>query len=542
MATRSELTTSVATGISVAVDVISRHRAIVAFLLATFILRVFLSDWNSYWNDEILSVVVYGVWNESALAAVERLANNSIHPPLFQFILYNWMAVFGDGETAARTLSNLYITLATLFLYLTIAVSWSKNIAFFSAAGFSLMNLPVFYALEARSYAQTIFLVTLSSWLVWRLIWSLKSTGTWSLKGRAFEIIAIISVNTALTLTHYYNMFWLLAQALFVGVFLLIEMPVAKWKWGLPSFVLIAAMAPLVFAALWGTIFVRQYADRASSFEVDGAVARTPFHLLENAVVGLNINAPTALLLVIGAVIIGVIIWAGVRAIATRGTKEGGEYWSYLYLASWLFLPLVVVYLVFVVAGVERYSSRYFVYCIPPLSALIIIALGLLVRWAWKGRSPQLASGAFGLASLIVVGALFVPTGFEAATERKHDWRGNSQSIVDVVNADPDTEYFILETGFNTSPRADYYFEQFSDDVRVDSVATRAEERDDDFSRLDEALPAPGSGERIILFFNHSRTTHFPNLLAHLEGSFELVHSELNRMGRGYVVFEASER
>jgi hypothetical protein len=64
--------------------VLRRHNAIVVFLSAIFIARLFLADWNSYWSDELLSVAVYGVWNDDLVAMVSHLADNSIHPPLYQ--------------------------------------------------------------------------------------------------------------------------------------------------------------------------------------------------------------------------------------------------------------------------------------------------------------------------------------------------------------------------------------------------------------------------------------------------------------------------
>ena len=41
-----------------------------------------------YWLDELYSVAIYGIWNPGVGAAVERLANTSVHPPLYQAILY----------------------------------------------------------------------------------------------------------------------------------------------------------------------------------------------------------------------------------------------------------------------------------------------------------------------------------------------------------------------------------------------------------------------------------------------------------------------
>jgi hypothetical protein len=143
---------------------------LVAVLAGSFLGRWVLAGWNSYWLDELYSVAFYGTWNATAVDVVRNLAENSVHPPLYQFILYHWMNVFGDSEVATRSLSNLYVTLATLVLYLLLRDVFSRRVALSSAVAFSLMYLPFYYALEARSYAQTMLLVTLSSYLLLRLM------------------------------------------------------------------------------------------------------------------------------------------------------------------------------------------------------------------------------------------------------------------------------------------------------------------------------------------------------------------------------------
>jgi uncharacterized membrane protein len=77
---------------------------IIAVLAGSFLARWLVADRNSYWLDELYSVAIYGIWNPSAGAAVERLANTSVHPPLYQAILYVWMDVFGDTERSSRSL------------------------------------------------------------------------------------------------------------------------------------------------------------------------------------------------------------------------------------------------------------------------------------------------------------------------------------------------------------------------------------------------------------------------------------------------------
>ena len=88
-----------------------------------------LAGWNSYWFDEILSVARYGTDNDTIVSALKTLAQHSSHPPLYHIILFFWMKLFGDAEIATRTLSNLYVTGATLCLYILALKLFGRRVA-----------------------------------------------------------------------------------------------------------------------------------------------------------------------------------------------------------------------------------------------------------------------------------------------------------------------------------------------------------------------------------------------------------------------------
>ena len=123
---------------------------------------------HSYWYDEILSVADYGSNHARLAGALKSLAAQSAHPPLYHAILFYWRKQFGDGETATRTLSNLYIAGATLCLYLLAFRLFGRRVAIATALLFAFSYTATYYGLEVRSYPQSLFLVTLSSLLLWR--------------------------------------------------------------------------------------------------------------------------------------------------------------------------------------------------------------------------------------------------------------------------------------------------------------------------------------------------------------------------------------
>lgn len=522
---------------------VREHQAILAFLAAIFVARFFLADWNSYWNDEILSVWTYGIKNDDLGEMVETLADGSIHPPLYQSVLYLWMQIFGDSETATRSLSNVYMTLAGLFLYFAVKLPWGRAIAFFSAAGFSVMSVPTEYALETRSYAQTIVLACLSSWLLLRMLFREADPAPWAARARIGHIVGLIAANTALMLTHYYNVFWLLAQAAFLAVYLVVAWPRKQWKGALLRLLVIGAVPQAIFFALWGPIFIEQYLDREEEYSVEGGGASlTPVDLLMSSIVEDNLSTRLVVLIPLCVAVLGALAWYIVSLVRSRGSGTNREGWGYSYLFAWLLLPLVVVYAVFSFAGVERYNARYFVFSIPPVTALVVIAVAIGLRWVW-GRlngSISLTGRAVtsGLAGLLII-ALTLPGGYRAAIEPKEDWRGIAQGAINIVESDPEHEYFVMETSFSSRSRLDYYFERLSRDVRSDARALTREERRGDHSRLLKLLPEPGSGERLIMIFNIRTPEDFPVLLDILESRYERLSAQLDRRGHGYIVYSA---
>ena len=196
---------------------LAQHQILCLILFFSFVARLFLANWKSYWYDELLSVAIYGSNHATLVSALKSLAAHSAHPPLYHAILYYWIQIFGTEEVTTRTLSNLYITGATLCLYLLALRLFGRRVAIASALLFAFSYTATFFGLEARSYAQSLFLVTLSSLLLWRWLDHAEDPPAWGdlFAGRA----ALLLCNIALLLTHYSNALFVIVQALFAGFF-----------------------------------------------------------------------------------------------------------------------------------------------------------------------------------------------------------------------------------------------------------------------------------------------------------------------------------
>ncbi len=111
----------------------------------------------SYWSDELWSVAAsqadWGVLIHDWLIP-------DVHPPLYQLLLKLWIGVFGNGESATRSLSFL---IAALGLVAAALCSSGRGAGrrLFTVAFLGTSPSFLFYAQETRSYALSLTLSTL---------------------------------------------------------------------------------------------------------------------------------------------------------------------------------------------------------------------------------------------------------------------------------------------------------------------------------------------------------------------------------------------
>jgi 4-amino-4-deoxy-L-arabinose transferase-like glycosyltransferase len=514
---------------------------LVAVLVGSFLARWLIADRNSYWLDELLSVAVYGVWNDSLAGAVSRLATQSIHPPLYQATLYQWMEWFGDGERATRSLSNLCITLATLFLYLLLRDAFSRRVALASAITFALMYSPFYYALETRSYAMTIFLVTLSSYSLLRMMRAGAARG-WLPALYTPATGLFLAASLAMLLIHYFNFFFLAAQAVLAGGFVLRERPVRGWPAGLATVATLYAVPAGAFALIWGEVMLSDLRRRGGAIEVAGPIP-DPLELLAS-VIQPNLDPP-AVLRWLGLALLG---WLAIRvlvALARPGglTTERQRAWTTGYLLAWLAGPVLVAYAVFSVTGLARFSERYWLYVIPALAPLVVLAVEEAVRLAgraWqrlRGRGQGAGTGWAMVGTAAIIATLILPGTLAAATQPKADWRGTAQDIIAIVDSDPQSRYLLYEVSFNRSRYLDYYLQRYGSDVRVAGNIRRSVERSGEEFAFERDAEVIAQYDYLIVAFAHHRTSQFPDALQKLSATYRVQHWQVGRNGQGLIIF-----
>jgi len=536
------------------------HRELTMILFLSFTMKLFLAPWNSYWFDELLSIYAYGIVHDNVFDALRELAETSIHPPLYQFVLYLWIEIFGHTEGMTRTLSTLYVTLATLFLYLFALRLFGRRTAVAASLFFAFSSSAIQFSLETRSYGQSLFLVTLSSYCLLRYIEHLQARDIgWRniLMSRAF--LWLVLSNVGLLFTHYFNIFFLAAQGFFLLLWLFWKAPKSNALAGLLKAVSGYAVVLLVFLLVWGQHFFSRSNATRDRFESD-VPAYIPTEMLSIFLwQNLNVFLPRVVFTLIGLLFVvtlwrslfasGAIVWRGRKLRIQPAEQHHIQSLLQVYILFWLILPFVFAYLGFLVISFDRYLTRYFVFVAPALMMALVLAFeegirltDILVRrltrssiWPYYRANATL----FAFAAAIV---LVAPMGCAAANYQKHDWRGIARHVVDTVNYDHDHRYIVYDTGPRSQSSFDYYLERYHESLRVYDVVSRAEEQalaagENITPQILGQEAVIAAYDYLILIFTHELAINYPNIRRLLEDRYPVHYAQLSQEGRGFIVY-----
>ena len=200
-------------------EIITRHNSGIFKLLGILILGGLLRFYNNtavaLWHDEAFSALyIKYSWSEM----MHRIGLD-VHPPLYYWVLRLWSYVFGDGLLSLRFLSILFGVLTIYAGYLFVKKAFNPpapqagalragnpKLALIAAFFLAINPFQIQYSLEARMYTLGTFLVLISTWLLLKALEDNKYS-TWAWYGVA---------TAAGLLTHYYIVFSIMAQGLYV--------------------------------------------------------------------------------------------------------------------------------------------------------------------------------------------------------------------------------------------------------------------------------------------------------------------------------------
>ena len=194
-------------------------------VLVGLALRGYRLSARSVWFDEAFS------WRLIQFPLGEMVARTARdnHPPLYFLLLKAWSGLFGSSELALRSLSVLFGGLTILGMYLFTVEAFGRGrradadqerqphprtLGLLIAALVALTAFQVRWSWEVRMYSLGTALAAFSSWAMFRC---LRPTA------RRRDALLYGVLLLAFVYTHYYALFTLAAQAIFLAGFLLVR-------------------------------------------------------------------------------------------------------------------------------------------------------------------------------------------------------------------------------------------------------------------------------------------------------------------------------
>lgn len=184
-----------------------RNRVTLALIvLLGLALRLFGVSRESLWFDEAMTVTLA---RGSCAAVLDHVAVQENHPPLYFWLVWAWMELFGGGEVPARLLSVLCGTLAIVPAHVLARRLFDRRVAHLAALLVATSQILVYYSQEARPYAVFLLLGLGTVLLFVEAVQRGTALAWWS-----FVVCAALA-----TMTHYTMAFVLLALGLFAVLF-----------------------------------------------------------------------------------------------------------------------------------------------------------------------------------------------------------------------------------------------------------------------------------------------------------------------------------
>lgn len=172
----------------------------------------------SLWHDESFSALLVQ-YNLNEM--IKRIILD-VHPPLYYLMLRAWSFIFTNSLFSIRMFSVLFGALSVIALYFFAERAFkNRKLAFITSTLLALSSFQIQYDIEARMYTLGAFFLIISSYFLIRALEE-KKWLWWIL----YSLSAVASIYT-----HYYAIFWILAQAIFFTGLIIKQSGINPLKW-----------------------------------------------------------------------------------------------------------------------------------------------------------------------------------------------------------------------------------------------------------------------------------------------------------------------
>jgi mannosyltransferase len=356
--------------------------------LLAFALRLYHLSFQSLWRDEVDAILFAQRDLPAILATFVQPGQNG---PLYFLSLHFWLAAAGTSEFALRFFSLLFGLLTVPLLYALGRRLLGTTAGLMAALLLAVSPYHVWYSQEGKMYALVVFLAILSLHLFSRAL-AENRWGWW---------LGYLAVTGLALYVHFFTPLLVLVA---LAWFLL------SGRWRRPTLGRLAlALAGLALIALpivrWLLPVLLTPAMTGYPFYGLGDMAAALFWAFS-----LGFRPQPGLL---PLALFALLLLAGLLPSPASG---GGLGWGFL--AAWLILPVLAVYLVSLSRPV--FTDRYLILILPAFVLLLAAGLaGLAKRW------PPLAALALALVLLFSARGLWV----QSQTLLKADFRHAAQAF-----------------------------------------------------------------------------------------------------------------
>jgi mannosyltransferase len=296
------------------------QRWILSLTILGLFLRLFqLGEW-SFWHDEALTVLLA----RKLPSELIHITASDVHPPLY-FLLVKAFMLFGQSEFIIRLPSALCSAGSIFILYLLGRDLFDERVGQVGAFIIAISPLQLFYAQEARMYAQLLLLTVFSSWCFTRALRS-DNILWWGL----FTLGATLASYTA-----YFALPVFLAMGLYV---LLVD----KRPKRILHFVVAIGVVTLLYLP-WIGIFFTQTRSVFDSYWIARPSPLTIFTALSAFFVSYSLPS---LWIAVSLAVTLLIIFVVLNDVRHALAESSMDARSLVWLLLWGFVPLLGTYLV----------------------------------------------------------------------------------------------------------------------------------------------------------------------------------------------------
>jgi len=322
---------------------------------------------RGFWGDEAWTAVI----SRLSIPEIIQVTGQDFHPPLYYLIVHGFMQVFGESEWI-RVLSTIFFILTLIPVYFFAKKIANKTVAQVSTVLVGFSPILFIYAFEARSYAFLTFMSVISTLVFWKAVNLAKNRKKPTKETiRAWILYAIIGGFGVYT--HYYMWFILASHGVY---WLLVDRRQFKQVFFSYLFIFLAQLP-------WIPTLFSQVQTVAGDYWIGGMNKRTHAEYFMRITAGDIVTpwqAPLSKVMFAALLASPVLVWLKNKRQFPR---------PYLYLWSWLVIPVLIPTLMSFLTPVFFY--RYLVF--------ISVPIILITAWGFSTLKKEL---------LYVLGALLL--------------------------------------------------------------------------------------------------------------------------------------